>query len=146
MRGTLLALAVVMLASSCAGGGDVSGDRRVVGGVTVTFSVRPARVEVGRTVRLALRVTNIAGRPEKLTFPSAQQYDFWVTRGEEEVWRWSDDRVFTQSVEKRTIDPQGTITLSESWVANESGEYRVHGQVLAEGYGRDLTGSLRVGG
>ena len=142
----LVALAFVMtILASCAGSDEVSGDRRVVGGVTVTFTVRPAHVEVGKTVRFALRVNNIAGRPTELTFPTSKQYDFWVTRGDAEIWRWSEGRLFTQAVEKRSIDPQASITLSEPWTAEPAGTYRVHGQLHADGYGRDLVGELRVG-
>jgi hypothetical protein len=142
----MLALAfVIAVFTSCAGSDEVSGDRRVVGGVTLTFTVRPAHVELGRTVRFTLRVTNIAGQATELTFPSSKQYDFWVTRGGDEVWRWSEGRLFTQAVEKRTIDPQGAIVLTEPWTAEPAGTYRVHGQLHADGFGRDLTGELRVG-
>jgi hypothetical protein len=142
----LVALVCALTLVSCAGSDEVSGDRRVVGGVSVTFSVRPARVEVGKTVTFTLRVVNIAGREAELTFPSSKQYDFWVTRGSREVWRWSDGRLFTQAIEKRTIAPQSQIVLSEPWAAGPAGEYRVHGELLADGYRRDLEGELTVGG
>jgi hypothetical protein len=143
----LVALVCVLATfASCAGSDEVSGDRRVVGGVSVTFSVRPARVEVGRTVNFTLRIVNIAGRATELTFPSSKQYDFWVTRGSREIWRWSDGRLFTQAVEKRTIDPQSQVVLGEPWAAGPAGVYRVHGELLADGYGRDLVGELTVGG
>ena len=145
MRRALAVACVLVALSSCAGSDEVSGDRRVVGGVTLTFSVRPARVEVGRSVRFTMRVTNIAGRTAELTFPTSKQYDFWVTRGRDEIWRWSDGRLFTQAVEKRTIDPQSAIALSEPWTADRAGDYTVHGELLADGYRRDLTGTLRVG-
>jgi hypothetical protein len=145
MKRTLALVFVLAAFASCAGSDEVSGDRRVVGGVTVTFTVRPARVDVGKTVRFALRVVNIAGKTAELTFPSSKQYDFWVTRGNDEIWRWSDDRLFTQAVEKETIDPQSLLTLSEPWVAGPAGEYVVHGELHAEGYARGLTGKLRVG-
>ncbi len=145
MRRVLAVGFVIAVFASCAGTDEVTGDRRVVGGVNVTFTVRPARVDVGRTVRFALRITNIAGRAAELTFPTSKQYDFWVTRGRDEVWRWSDDRLFTQAIEKRTIEPQGALTLSEPWIAAPAGTYTVHGELHADGYRRDLTGELRVG-
>lgn len=140
------ACVVAVLLTACASSEEVSGDRRVVGGLTLTFSVRPARVEVGKTVRFTLRVTNIAGRVADLEFPSSQQYDFWVTRGDTEVWRWSDGRVFTPTVGRRTIDPQSAITLAEPWAATPAGNYTVHGELRAEGFDRALSGALRVGG
>ena len=145
MRRTAALALLVVLVTSCAGGSDVSGDRRVVGGVSVAFIVRPARAQPGKSVRLTLRLTNVSGNATELTFPTSQQYDFWVMRGSREVWRWSDERVFTQAVEHRMIGAQETITLAEPWVAGEPGDYVVHGEVKAEGYGEDLTGELAVG-
>lgn len=141
----LLTGAALIVSLSCAGGTEVSGDRRVVGGVAVAFTARPARVAVGRTVRLVLRLTNVSGTRTELTFPTSQQYDFWVVQGDDEVWRWSEDQIFTQAIEKRTIGPQEAITLTEPWVPQQSGAYVVHGEVKAEGYGRDLTGKVMVG-
>ncbi len=37
--------------------------------------------------------------------------------GDEEVWRWSSDRAFTQAVTTAEIEPQGTLVLSETWIA-----------------------------
>jgi hypothetical protein len=138
-------MCVLSVLTACAGSDEVSGDRRVVGNVSVTFSVRPARVEVGRTVSFTLRVINLGGRAAQLTFPTSKQYDFWVTRGENETWRWSDEKLFTQAIEKRTIGPQSAITLSEPWAAGPAGTYTVHGELQADGYRRALTGELRVG-
>lgn len=145
MRRAVATVCVLASLVACAGSDEVSGDRRVVGGVTVTFTVRPARVEVGKTVRFALRVTNIQGRRTELTFPTSKAYDFWVTRGGDEIWRWSEGRLFTQAVEKRTIDPQGAITLEEPWAAGPAGRYTVHGELQADGFRRELKGTLRVG-
>jgi hypothetical protein len=143
--GAVLVAGLLVLALTCTSGSDVAGDRRVVGGVAVAFTARPARVEVGRPVRLALRLTNVGGTGKQLTFPTSQEYDFWVVRGDDEIWRWSEDRVFTQAVQRRELPAQQTITLSELWVADTAGTYVVHGEVMADGYGRDLTGRVRVG-
>ena len=76
MKRAAFVVAIALVCAACAGSGEVSGDRRTVGNVAITFTVRPARVEVGKAVRLALRMTNIAGRPTDLTFPSSKLYDF----------------------------------------------------------------------
>lgn len=140
------AVALVLLAASCAGGSEIAGDRRVVGDVNVAFSITPARVEAGRSVRFVLRLTNNGGTPERLDFASGQLYDFWVTEGAEEIWRWSDDRSFTQSLEQRTIATQDSLTLEETWESGGTGTYVAHGLLKARGYDRPLTGELIVGG
>ena len=141
-------LAIVSLVlfafAACAGGSEVAGDRRVVGGVSVTFTVRPARAEVGRPVRFVLRLTNNAGRAEQLTFTSGQQYDFWVTDGDEEIWRWSAERAFTQAIEEKSLGPQESLTFEETWTTTGAGSFVAHGEVKAEDY-RPLTGELVVG-
>jgi hypothetical protein len=93
----LAVLLAVLAMTACAGNPDVSGDRRTVGDATLAFSASPSRVEVGKAVRLTIRLTNHGGRVKRLPFASGQLYDFWVTRGDDEVWRWSDDMSFTQA-------------------------------------------------
>ena len=124
----------------------MSGDRRTVGDVTIAFTITPARVEVGKAVRLAIRLTNHGGRPEELAFASGQLYDFWVTQADDEVWRWSDDMTFTQATQEKTIASQDTLTLSESWTAAGTGESIVHALLKADGFDRELTGTVQVGG
>lgn len=130
---------------SCAGSSEVSGDRRVVGGIGVTFSVRPAQVEVGQAVRLTLRLTNNTGRSETLTSPTSQKYDFWITIDDREVWRWSEDKVFTQALTDEEIAPHASVAYAEPWTGSAPGTYIAHGVVLAEGFGRELRGELKVG-
>jgi hypothetical protein len=144
MRITLAFFALLVIGVACSGN-EVSGDRRTVGGVGVSFSVAPSRAEVGRSVRFTLRLTNVTGKTEQLTFPTGQRYDFWVMDGDEEVWRWSDDRVFTQAITKSSIDTQGTLVLSENWTPDRSGDFEAFGELAADGYERPLSGELRIG-
>ena len=146
MRLPALAIVFALAAASCAGGAEIAGDRRIVGDATLSFTVNPSRIEVGKPVRLQLRVTNNGGRPEVLNFSSGQLYDFWVTRGDRELWRWSDDRSFTQALERRTVASQDSITFGENWTTESTGTLTIHGRLLAEGFDRALTGELRVDG
>jgi hypothetical protein len=41
----------------------------------------------------------------------------------EEVWRWSDGRMFTQALESRTLDAGETETFTFVWEGPEPGEY-----------------------
>lgn len=138
--------ALVAVLFACAGESDVTGDRRVNGPMTVVFTVRPARADVGKAVTLTLRLQNNSGNKVDLDFSSGQSYDFVVTRGGKEVWRWSDDRSFTQELTTKTVDPFGTLTFSESWTTSSAGEFVAHGQVTAKGYEHVMDGKLTVGG
>lgn len=111
----------------------------------MTFTVTPGRAEVGRPVRFALRLTNNTGRAERLTFATGQQYDFWVTDGDEELWRWSEERAFTQAIQEHTLGPQDSLILDETWTTTSAGTFVAHGELKADAYGRPLTGELIVG-
>ena len=70
----------------------------------------------GAVVRFVFHVTNRADRKVELTFPSGQRYDFAVLDSDgREVWRWSADRMFTQSLQTRLLDPNETLTADERW-------------------------------
>ncbi len=145
MTRVLPALLLMLLLGACAGSSEVAGDRRIVGTTSITFTIKPARVEAGKSVRLTLRLAN-AGRDVELAFASSQRYDFWVTQGKQEIWRWSDDQLFTQQISEQTIRSQSSLVLDESWAPSEAGTYTVHGEVYAEEFRHDLTGELVVDG
>jgi hypothetical protein len=146
MKLVVFPLLAILLVTSCAGSSDVSGDRRVIDDMTIAFTITPARADVGKSVRFALRMTNHGGRVRKLDFSSGQLYDFWVTRNSEEVWRWSDDQAFTQALQTKTIPSQDSLTLSEAWPPSATGEYVAHGVLKAKGFDRELTGKVTVHG
>jgi hypothetical protein len=142
----IAAAAALSALLACAGEADVTGDRRVNGPMTVVFTVRPARVDVGKSVRLTLRMQNNSGRNVDLTFNSGQSYDFAITKGSKELWRWSDERSFTQEITTRSVEPFGTVTFAESWTTEGAGDFVAHGEIKAQGYEHVMNGKLKVGG
>jgi len=72
-------------------------------------------VEVnGNTVRFALDVTNGTKKTVELTFPDGQTHDFAVLDANgREVYRWGATRMFTQSVQNKTIEGGSTLRISE---------------------------------
>lgn len=144
MKRALVATILVVCAACGSSGDPVSGDRRNVGGVTQTFTVTPSQARVGQPVQVGIRLVNNGGTAVELTFPSSQQYDFWVTGADGEIWRWSDGMVFTQALTYQTIGGQSGSTFSESWTPTEPGTYVVHGMLTAQGYDREQTADLEV--
>lgn len=143
MRAIALGVLCVVLAASCSSAERISGDRRNVGNLTITFKVEPARAKPGQVVRFTVRAVNNGGTPVELTFPSGQRYDFWVTARGDEVWRWSEGMMFTQDVATEVIEGQGGLTFSESWTA-EAGSFVAHGVLSAQAHDDALTGRLEV--
>lgn len=96
-------------------------------------TVRPASIDAtfdvrgGAEVSLALRVTNTGGKHTELRFPSGATHDFVVLDSVgREVWRWSQDRMFTQAVQTRLLDSDESTTYDATWDATgHHGTYTV---------------------
>jgi hypothetical protein len=78
--------------------------------VTPSFAVQVD----GGTLRFALDVTNVGKKNVELTFPDGQTHDFAVLDSAgREVYRWSATRMFTQSLQNRTIESGETLRIAE---------------------------------
>jgi hypothetical protein len=68
-----------------------------------------------KSIRFALDVTNPTKKDVELTFPDGQTHDFIVLDSVgREVYRWGEGRMFTQSVQNRTIDGGETMHITEN--------------------------------
>jgi hypothetical protein len=110
--------------------GDIAtGERAVPQGLATSLQVE----QLADSVRFALRVTNATAEPVNLTFSSGQSFDFVVEREGREVWRWSDDMMFTQAIRQETMAPGATRNYGATWVPprGASGRYTVRGVLTA---------------
>jgi len=84
-------------------------------------------------VRLALRVENRGAGPVEVTFPTGQDYDFVVLQDGREIWRWSDDRMFTQAVRQERLAAGDAWTFEEVWRPSPelTGEFEVVGRLAS---------------
>ena len=83
-------------------------------------------VSVDGGVELAFHVTNTTQKSMELQFASGQTHDFTVLDASgREVWRWSSDRMFTQSLQTRMLDAGQTLTFRERWEQAPRGTYTV---------------------
>ena len=69
----------------------------------------------GNPVELILKIENTDTRPQTLRFSSAQQFDFVVSTMNRPIWRWSDGRVFAQSLTDLTLAPGESRRFSVQW-------------------------------
>jgi hypothetical protein len=145
MKAFVLLVCFSISFAACAGGGNVTGDRRNVNSITVTFTATPSKARPGQPVRLTIRLLNNAGTEQALVFNTGQRYDFWVTSGGREVWRWSAGQMFTQEVTKQKLQGQTGVSFSESWTSAGAGTYLAHGEVDANGYKGDMKARIVVG-
>lgn len=85
-------------------------------------------------VRLTLHVTNATSARLEFTFPTSQRYDFVVEGvGGERLWRWSDDRAFSQVVTEAVLEPGETWTMEAVWEhGGRSGSHVAAGRVTSQ--------------
>jgi hypothetical protein len=80
-------------------------------------------VTVGDGVRFRFVVTNPGDTPIELTFRDACRADFAVYEGDEEVWRYSDGKAFSQVLTSADLQPGEAATFEETWPNPEPGDY-----------------------
>ena len=74
-------------------------------------------VHVDADVALTFTVRNMTPAPVQLSFPSALRCDFVVRAhgSDDELWRWSDGRMFAAMLGARTLAPGETMECSARW-------------------------------
>jgi hypothetical protein len=88
------------------------------------------RVSVDDEVRMAYEVTNTAGKQLEVRFPDGRTHDFVILDSlEREVWRWSEGRMFTQSLRNELLSDGDKLSYE-----NEHPAAALHGRytVVAE--------------
>ncbi|AUX10619.1 hypothetical protein AArcSl_3008 [Halalkaliarchaeum desulfuricum] len=104
--------------------------------LTSTLSVAP----VDEGFEFSLTVRNDDDEPVELSFRSGQRVDFVVERVDDadgtgdgqEVWRYSDGRLFTQALGRETLEPGESLSYGAIWEDPPAGEYEVRGVLTAE--------------
>jgi hypothetical protein len=83
-------------------------------------------------VQFSLAVENAGDDPVTLSFRSGMRADFAVRDGDEELWRWSEGRMFTQALGSETIEPGGRRSFGATWAEPEPGGYTAVGELAAD--------------
>ena len=75
------------------------------------------KVDVAKqNVRFALDVKNVGRKHAELNFPNGQSYDFVVLDSiGREVWHWSNNRMFTQSIQNKQLGAGDAMEVTEAW-------------------------------
>ena len=80
-------------------------------------------------VAFELTVSNADDQPVDLRFRDACRADVAVVADGEEVWRWSDGRMFAQAVETAQLNPGESAAFEFDWDDPEPGSYRAVGEL-----------------
>jgi hypothetical protein len=86
-------------------------------------------------VDLELQVRNDGGRRAEVKFPNGQTHDFIVLDSlGREAWRWSEGRLFTQTVRNRHLNSGDSFTLTERWTSPAPGSYTIVARLRSVNY------------
>jgi hypothetical protein len=90
---------------------------------TLALSVSDANGKKGTTFTLAYRNH---GKLTELKFANGRTHDFIVVDSlDREVWRWSEGRLFTQSLQTKQLKNGDAVEFDATWSAAAPGTYRV---------------------
>jgi hypothetical protein len=81
-------------------------------------------VSVGDEVRFDFAVINASKRKLEVNFADGRMHDIVVLDANgREVWRWSEGRMFTQSVQNRVLRTSDALRFEEAWEDPTPGAY-----------------------
>lgn len=81
-------------------------------------------VAVNNGVQFNFDVTNAGARKVELLFNDGRTHDIVVIDSlGREVWRWSEGRMFTQTVQSKVLRASDTLRFAESWTDAKPGSY-----------------------
>lgn len=136
MRAVALFVLLALVAGACGddGGGEEGGGSGG-GGLGFAVAFEPDPPLAGKPVIWSLTVRNQGGEAVTLTFPSGKRGDV-VLEGDrnEEVYRWSDGRFFTEAVVRERLGPDQEVVyrLEEPSLSVEPGDYDLVATLAAE--------------
>ena len=141
----VLAAVLVVAAAGCSRGQNTVVVPAGAGAPPELGSSMNVRV-FGDTVSFELHVTNSTDRPVAVTFPSAQKFEFVVTRGNgEELWRASAGMAFGQVVTTETLSAGETKRFEASWIARgQTGDYVATARLVSTNYPVELRTVFRL--
>lgn len=89
-------------------------------------------VAIDDWVDFTFTVRNEGEDPIELQFSDAQQVDFAVYDGDEEIWRYSDGKMFAQVLTAETLDPDDALSFDSVWENPPDGTFEVVGTLEAK--------------
>ena len=106
----------------------------MINAVVVETRTNKNKYSVGEEVELSVAVNNTGSSPVELIFTSAQHCDFIVLKDDNEVWRWSSDKMFAMVLEQLSLKPGEKQTYREPWKPRDAmpEEYNLTGIITSQ--------------
>lgn len=110
------------------------------------------KYDFGVPVQFTYAVRNRSDKPVTYTFSSSKQYDLWIKRGAQEIYRLSDGKMYATVITTLTLQPDETKTFTVTWnQMNKSGQrvgpgvYTAYAQLAAKGAPQPTTVQFEIG-
>ena len=92
-------------------------------------------VVVKNGVAMDFRVMNAGAKRLEVTFPSGKTHEVVVLDSlGREVWRWSDGRMFTQSLQNKVLHTSDTLDYDAVWRNAPAGRYTAIATLASENF------------
>lgn len=92
-------------------------------------------VNVGDGVDFDFYVTNNGDKKVEVNFPNGRTHDVVVLDSlGREVWRWSNGRMFTQSLQNKILRTADTLNYAERWADAPRGRYTAVAMLASANY------------
>jgi len=103
----------------------------LMSGLLMILSADRSVFHPGQTMELSLTKINLSGKTISLNYNTSQRYDFKISYPSgRTLWRWSDDRAFTQVLGEVTFAPGRIVRYTEKFTLPSSikdGIYHIYG-------------------
>jgi len=106
-------------------------------GLRFVLTVEEATGDGGWSLRIHLLVENVGEEAMAVWFRSGQAWDIVVEADGQEIWRWSQGKMFTQVIWSRELRPGEEVSFEAEWEAPGPGKYRIRGYFLGHIGGLD---------
>jgi hypothetical protein len=83
--------------------------------VHVTVGLNEGSYAIGEPMIMKLTARNTTGRMLRLTFPTAQRFDFIVRQGKQVIWQWSNGKMFAQVIGRLSVGPGDSVSYEYRW-------------------------------
>ncbi len=112
-------------------------------GFGVSLSTDKNTYSVGEAIIITLKAFNYDTQQVSFLFRSSQRFDFFILKGEEKFWQWSEDKFFAQVLGEVILEPKKIIIYQEKFSKKiEAGYYNLIGKITADD--KPLTASFTI--
>ena len=92
-----------------------------------------------------LNVTNNSSQPRHVSYNSTKRADFSIVKNGNELYRWSEGRLFGMEYITRTLNPYQSFEYSVSWNGRDRNGHAISGNVMAKAFHCSVSNPANLG-